>query len=190
MIYSLCAIAYFDLIFNPKKGFHFIPFFNKFQIPIVVLMIISLLGVITLELPENKFSPKIREFKKYYSPIFLICLFLIFNEVFFIFHYYQKAEFHITAILAIPIPLIASDLFISSKIKCIYILFFGLLLTIPTFLYFHFIYTTYEDYWFGIPIVYMHFWIRNWLIFIGLNLILIYCLVTIKSRQTFEVNEL
>jgi hypothetical protein len=184
IVYTFCGIAYSDLIFNPKKGFHFIPFFNKIQIPIVILLILSLFTIIVSELPQNKFSSKIEKLIRPSFFIFLICSLLIFNEIFFVFNFNQGIEFIVTVILSIPIPFIISDLIVSSKIKNIYVLFFGLLLTISTVIYFHFFYTTYEDYWNGIAIIFIHQWIRNWMIFIGLILITTYYLLKIEKKKT------
>lgn len=184
LVFTFCGIAYSDLIFFPKKGFHFIPFFNKIQIPIVILLLISLLVIIATEIPENKFSSKINKFKKPSLLFFLISSLLIFNEIFFSFNFNQGFEFFIIAIFSIPIPFIVSDLIIPFEIKNIYILLIGLFLTISTIIYFQFIYTRYEDYWNGIAIVFIHHWIRNWLIFIGVNLIAIYCFLETKKKNT------
>lgn len=182
--YILCGTTYSDLIINPVKRFHFIPFFNKIQIPIVIVLLLSLITIIVSELPQNRFSSKIEKLRKPSSLIFLICSLLLFNEIFFIFYYNQAIEFIVTVVLSIPIPFIIGDFIVSSKIRSIYVLIFGAVLTIPTLLYFQFIYTTYEDYWNGFAILFIHQWIRNWLVFIGLILITSYFYV-LKAQKNY-----
>jgi uncharacterized membrane protein len=183
IIYILCGIAYSDLIFNPQKGFHFISFFDKIQIPIVILLLSSLITIIVNEIPENKFKTKIEKFKIPSMITFLICSLLILNEVFFNFHFNQEIEFLIALIFSIPIPFIVSELITTSKINKTYFLLFGLILTITTAIFFKFVYEPYEDYWNETPIIFVHQWIRNWLIFIGLNLIIIYSLLRNKEKN-------
>ncbi len=173
IVYILCGIAYSDLIFNPQKGFHFIPFFAEIQVPIVILLLLSLFIITANKIPENKFKTKIEKFKILSMITFLICSLLILNEIFFNFRFNQGIDFLIVLTFSIPIPFIVSELIIRTKINKTFILLFGLILTITTSIYFKLIYVPYEDYWNETPIIFVHQWTRNWLIFIGLNLIII-----------------
>ena len=183
IVYILCGIAYSDLIFNPQKAFHLIPFFAKIQIPIVILLLLALFTIIANEILEEKFTVKIKKFKIPSLIICLICSLLVLNEIFFKFNYNQGTHFLVTLMLSIPIPIIINELIITCKTNKIYILLLGLTLIISTVIYFKFIYEPYEDYWNETPIIFVHQWIKNWLIFIGLNLIIIYYLMKNKERN-------
>lgn len=159
------------------------PFFSKIQIPLVILLLLSLFTIIANEIPENKFKTKIYKLKIPSMITFSICSLLINNEIFFNFNFNQEIEFLIVLMFSIPIPFIVSELITKYKINKSYILLFGLVLIITTAIYFKFVYVPYEDYWNETPIVFVHQWIRNWLIFIGLNLIIISGLLRNREKN-------
>lgn len=160
------------------------PFFAKIQTPIVILLLLSLFTIIANEITENKSTIKIKKFKIPALLVFLICSLLILNELFFSFNFNQRIDFLVAILFSIPIPFIVNELITTSKINKTYILLLSLILTIPTVLYFEFIYKPYEGYWNETPILFIHHWIRNWLLFIGLKLNILYYLQKNKEKTT------
>ncbi len=120
------------------------PFFAKIQTPIVILLLLSLFTIIANEITENKSTIKIKKFKIPALLVFLICSLLILNELFFSFNFNQRIDFLVAILFSIPIPFIVNELITTSKINKTYILLLSLILTIPTVLYFEFIYKPYE----------------------------------------------
>lgn len=167
ILLSISWICYLDLIYSPNKGFHFFTFFSKFQLYIVIALLLSLLIQIINEFSK---SMRINVLKKSAQLVFLFTSLLVFNEIFFNFQFNSLniiLELFIVMLFSIPIIFIMKDFLEIIKVRILYALIFGLSISVLTLLYFKYFYISYEDYFDGLPIVFVHHWIRNWIIFIG-----------------------
>jgi hypothetical protein len=169
VLFTIAALGYLDIVLNPNKGFHFL-ISNKSVFQFIVASFASLSLIILI---VGCFKNFVKNVKRYTQIVHLISSGIILNEIFFSFSFLQLVDFLIVLLLALPIPIIINDLFATAKSDRFYFIPIGLFLASSTFLFFKFSYNPYEAYWEKIPIMFMHFWIRNWLIFIGINLILI-----------------
>lgn len=165
-------ISYLDLILSPNKGFHFVKNFPKYQILIAAIAMISLVIMIVNYFSSNKSFIK---FKSISKMTFLIAALLIMNEIFFAFHFNSMNlifDLLVTVSLSAPIVFIAKDFLNDKVIKNKYILTAGFLVAVSTFIYFKYFFVEYENYYAGYPIIFIIYWIRNWLIFVGVVLMI------------------
>lgn len=140
---------------------------NLFQTIVAGLALLSLMILLLSSL-----SNQLESLLKPAEVIHLIASTLILNEILFAFSFLQVIHFVVAIILALPIPFILYNLGLSKNILK-YWTWIGGLILIFTILFFDLIYVPYEDYWNGIPIIFIHYWIRNWLVFISITLIAI-----------------
>jgi hypothetical protein len=165
-------ITYLDLVVHPNKGFHFFSIFPRFQFSIVIILLLSL----TIQIVDAFSKATLpNSWKKKAQVIFIVASLLILNEVFFDFQFNSLnliLELSIAIILSIPIVFITMDFLEKNNSRNHYVLTLGLFISILTFIYFKYFYTPHEDYFNEIAILFIHHWIRNWIIFIGLILVL------------------
>lgn len=152
---------------HPYKMVNFEPYF------FVLLIILGCLAILTgFQIIPKQIPSKYASFEKIAGIVFLISSIIIINTLLFHFHFTQTVEFIITGSFCLPYPIILKSL--TNRIKNNYLVLAGMILFLPTFLYFTFFYERYEDFLNGIPIDIYHYWIRNWLILAGIILILTY----------------
>jgi len=126
---------------------------------------VSLLILIAL-----RFFKKSTLLEKCAKAVFLIANITVLNEMFFSFSFNQVIEWVVIILLVFPLLAIL-DSFRWSKRSIDLSMFIGSLTIIATVVFFKLIYEPYEAYWMNIPIIFIHYWLRNWLIFIGLTML-------------------
>jgi hypothetical protein len=168
LIYVLSILGFIDLIINPKP-FHFLG--TKLNFATSLLTIIGLIILTLKEIFNDRF--KISEKLLNGIKIGILILFLIYLNVFLKwFTFVGYVDYIVVTYLTLPIIFILKDI-IPDIIKSKYVTIIGILLLLPTLIYFEFYYETYEDYASdGTPIVFVHQRIRNWICYIGIVLIL------------------
>ena len=168
LIFVISILGFLDLIINPKP-FHFLG--TKLNFATSLLTIIGLLILTLKEILNNRFqiSEKILNGIK----IGILILFLIYLNVFLKwFTFVGYVDYVVVTYLTLPIIFILRE-FIPDKIKSRNLTLIGILLLLLTLIYFEFFYETYEDYSSdGMPIIFVHQRIRNWICYIGITLIL------------------
>ncbi len=168
LIYVLSVLGFLDLLVNPKS-FHYLS--SKWNLITSLLAIIGLTILTFKEILKTRF--KISERILIAIKTAILILFLIYLNVFLKwFNFVGYVDYLVVTYLTLPIIFILKDL-IPSNIKSKYLASLGIVLLLPTLIYFGFIYETYEAYSKdGTPIVFVHQRIRNWVCYIGIVLIL------------------
>ncbi|MFC3972606.1 hypothetical protein [Maribacter confluentis] len=168
LIFVISTLGFLDLIINPKP-FHFLG--TKLNFATSLLTIIGLLILTLKEILNDRFqiSEKILSGIK----IGILMLFLIYLNVFLKwFTFVGYVEYVVVTYLTLPIIFILKDI-MPDTIKSKYLILIGILILLPTLIYFGFFYESYEDYSSdGTPIMFVHQRIRNWICYIGITLIL------------------
>lgn len=168
LIYVLSILGFLDLIVNPKP-FHYLS--TKFNLATSILTIIGLIILTLKETFYNRF--KVSEKVLRGIKIGILILFLIYLNVFLKwFTFVGYVDYIVVTYLTLPIIFILKDI-IPDNAKSKYLAIIGILLLLPTLIYFGVFYEDYEDYSSdGTPIVFVHQRIRNWICYIGITLIL------------------
>ncbi|WAC02160.1 hypothetical protein N7U66_20695 [Lacinutrix neustonica] len=168
LIFVISILGFLDLIINPKP-FHFLG--TKLNFATSLLSIIGLLILTLKEILNDRFqiSEKILSGIK----IGILILFLIYLNVFLKwFTFVGYVDYIVVTYLTLPIIFILRDI-IPDTIKSKNLTLIGFLLLLPTLIYFGLFYEAYEDYSSdGMPIMFVHQRIRNWICYIGIALIL------------------
>ncbi len=164
----ISILGFIDLIMNPKP-FHYLG--TKLNFATSFLTVIGLLILTLKEVLNDRF--KISEKILSSIKIGILILFLIYLNVFLKwFTFVDYVDYVVVIYLTLPIIFILKDI-IPNTIKSKYLTLIGILLLLPTLIYFGFFYEAYEDYSSdGTPIIFVHQRIRNWLCYIGITLIL------------------
>lgn len=163
IIYGISVLFYLDIFFNPNKGFSFLKI-NQNTVSIIALAAVISLATLICTLIFKKSGNAV----KIASALFIIAALIIINEFLFSNSFHQTLDFLIALLLAIPLPMIINDLLGFHKPRLSNLLILGsFLLLLLTLVFFTFFYVPYEDYLLGLPIVFVHYWIRNWLILIS-----------------------
>lgn len=168
LIFVISTLGFLDLIINPKS-FHFLV--TKLNISTSLLTIIGLFILTLKEILNDRF--KISE--KFLSgiEIGILILFLIYLNVFLKwFTFVGYVDYVVLTYLTLPIIFILKEI-MPDTIKSKYLTLIGILMLLPTLIFFGFFYEAYEDYSSdGTPIMFVHQRIRNWICYIGITLIL------------------
>ena len=164
----ISTLGFLDLIINPKP-FHFLG--AKLNIATSLLTIIGLFILTLKEILKDRF--KISEKFLIGIKIGILILFLIYINVFLKrFTFVDYVDYVVVTYLTLPIIVILKHI-IPKTIKSKYLPLIGILMLLPTLIYFGFFYEAYEDYSSnGTPIMFVHLRIRNWICYIGITLIL------------------
>jgi hypothetical protein len=167
IIFWFSILGFLDLLIYPKMiGF----LGSKLNLITSTLTIIGLAILIFNEFLKDKF--KISEKVLMGIKVVLLIFILTYLNVFLkLFDFTQDTEYIIVTYLTLPIIFILKDL-LSDKIKSKYLATLGLLLLIPTLIYFVYFYEPSEEFWNELPMRSLHYRIRNWICYIGITLIL------------------
>jgi hypothetical protein len=180
LIFSISILGFLDLLINPKP----IGFLNSnLNLLTSLLTIFALTTLTAKEILKTRF--KISEMVLKGIKIVLLFLFLIYLYVFLKqFNFEQNVEYIIVFYHTLPIIYILNDL-ITEKVKSKYLAILGIILLIPTLIYFGFIYESYEAYSEdGTPMIFVHQRIRNWICYVGITLILTSIIRNITNDNT------
>ncbi|WBX77676.1 hypothetical protein PG911_05305 [Tenacibaculum ovolyticum] len=182
IILGISAFGFLDLLINHTPNGLFNSDLN------LLTSFLSFLGLIILIL-KHLFKKKLKVSKKILNSIriTLILLFLGYLKVLLmLFNFIQFTEYIVVILLTLPIIFFIRDLF-TEKIKSKHFLILGFTLLFPTLIYFNFIYKPYEAYSDnGIPIIFIHQNIRNWICYIGIVFILT-SLVKVNNPEVIRV---
>lgn len=167
IIYIISILGFLDLLINPKP----IEFFDSNLNLVASILTIIGLTILTLkEIRKDKFGISNKLING--IRIALLILFLIYINAFLKrFNFTQSVEYIIVIYHTLPVIFILNDLTLK-KIKSKYLAIWGMILLIPTLIYFGFVYEPYEGYWNEIPILFVHQRIRNLICYFGIALIL------------------
>ncbi|MDR6967692.1 hypothetical protein J2X31_001704 [Flavobacterium arsenatis] len=179
ILYVLTALVYLDIVMHPNKSFSFLKI-NQFMLSLIALVtLISLLSLIVAS-----FTRKLYNVRKIASVLFLLSAAIICNELLFSYSFHQPLVFLIGLTLLAPFPFVLDELIHIEKKKNIYfVVLFSLIVLISTLVFFIVFYVPYEDYLGGLPIMFVHHWIRNWIIAIAIVSIVFGILKIISSRK-------
>jgi hypothetical protein len=180
LIFSISILGFLDLLINPKP----IGFLNSnLNLLTSLLTIFGLITLTAKEILKTRF--KISEKVLNVIKIVLLILFLIYLNVFLKqFNFEQNVEYIIVFYHTLPIIYMLNDL-ITEKVKSKYLAILGIILLIPTLIYFGFIYESYEAYSEdGKPMIFVHQRIRNWICCVGITLILTSIIRNITNDNT------
>ena len=167
IIYGISALFYLDIFFNSNKVFSFLKI-NPNILSIIALIAVLSLTTLICTLLFRKFTNT----AKLAGMLFLVTALIIINEFLFSNSFHQSLDFLVALLLIIPIPLVINDLLSFHKRKVSNSLIPGsLILLVSTLIFFTLVYVPYEDYLMGLPIIFAHHWIRNWLILISIILL-------------------
>lgn len=187
VVFLIAMWGFFDLLINPKgiqyadSNLNIIP--NYFRIITASLILISLGLLILYDLLKNRINNNHYPIVLALRFLFLLLMYFDINYFLKIFSFHETTEYIIIILYTLPVVFVVKDLIQSLNFKTKHLALLGFILTIPTLIYFQAIYEPYEDYWNGIPIMFVHFRIRNWVCFIGFTLILVSILRLLDHKQ-------
>lgn len=88
-----------------------------------------------------------------------------------------------TILLAMPTIFVIEEILKKKVFNNLYFLIIGFTIIFFDLFYFIEIYKPYEDYLFGLPIMFIHYLVRNWICLFGTSMILISIIRTVEKKQ-------
>lgn len=174
IVYLLGIAVFYDLLQNPQRAqyaganFNIIPNYYRIITAVALMVLMTLLAL--YEIFRSRLAHRFGSFITIVQILFTGAIYMDVSYCMRVFSYHQVNEYIITALITLPLAFVFTDLSWLVKLKTKYLLFSGLTLIIPTTIYFQLIYQPYEAYYNDVPIMFLHYNIRNWLCFAGLLL--------------------
>ncbi len=176
-VFIIAIISFSGFLVYPK---HIGYLTARLNIINAILIMLCLAALVVNEVMDVEFRKSIVLNIKYILFIFLFSYLFIFLQKYI---FTQKGEYIILTAFTFPLFFIYNDLFFN-KINPGKSIILGTLLLIPTLIYFNFIYVPYESYSYsGLPIIFVHFRIRNWICYIGIALIITSILKLMNNKK-------
>jgi len=179
-VFLLAVAAYIDVAVNPERKSHGFPDFGaprEYSIMMFSGMAAFCLLMLTgIGMAKGATAARLQRSATAARVIFLALMALFVPWLLQKFFFVQAVDFPIVAGFTLPLPFMLNDLTGSNPVKPLWLIVPGLLLLLPTLLYFSFFYTPYEAYSNGMPIMFVHYHIRNYICFAGSVLLLMGCI--------------
>lgn len=161
VIFIINLLSLLDLAVNPTKGFLLL-LTTDFLVRAIAILLIA--NLILLSLSETKLSIRGLSIKQL-SLSYLSLSVILLNELLFKFNFYRMIDFIILLCLTIAIPFVLSN--IMKRIRLVSLILVALT-TITTFSYYRFMYKPTDTYLLGYNSLFVHNWVRNWIVFSGI----------------------
>lgn len=169
IVFIISIVGFSDFFINPRSIWNLNTKWN-FLLSLLIAVCLSILVLREILKDKIKISDKLLTVVKV---MVLILLLIYLNVLLKQFNFIQKTEYVIIAILTLPVPWILNELLVEN-INVRYLAIGGVFFLATTLSYFEFVYEPYEAYSSnGMPIVFVHQRIRNWLCYIGVIMIVI-----------------
>jgi len=176
-------LAFIDKLFNPRIQYlngNYETVINYKYYLIYGVLAMSLLLLILIELKKNNFSNLT---KNILSFLYILFSLYFINSFFLQINFYHLTDYILTLLLAMPTIFVIEELLKKKAFNNLYFLIIGFTIIFFDLFYFIEIYKPYEDYLFGLPIMFIHYSVRNWICLFGTSMILISIIRTIEKKQ-------
>lgn len=167
VFFLIAIIGYVDKLINP----HFQYLGSDFQKVVnynIIIMFSILIGTLLLIIFSYFFeiNKNVVNIAKLIHILFSI---YFINNLFYLFDFNELIDFFVVSSFLIPSMIIIKD---TIKVSSFHIsnnfIYIGFFLIVLDLIYFNYVYKPYEDYLFGLPILFVHYSIRNWIFILGL----------------------